>query len=120
MMQMGFYFAPTGLAEASQALQQNLIVLLGWIKIGVYEWPILVVTPCVVGKRVFAAPTLDATFLLILRRPGRAVMWDDRRLKVVGQHDHQMNTPAGHTTRNSLPRVGRKPTHGSSHFLGER
>jgi hypothetical protein len=90
MMQMGFDLAPTGLAEASQALQQSLIVLLGWIEISVHEWPILVVTPRVVGQRVFPAPTFDATLLLILRCTSRAILWDDRWLKMVGQYDHQM------------------------------
>src|SRR6266436_5613340 len=64
VVQMDLDFSPASVAVIGEHLEQTLVVLLGWIEVGVNKRASVVVTPAVGNFGIFAHPRFQAALLL--------------------------------------------------------
>jgi hypothetical protein len=97
-------------------IKQCLVILLGWVKVRVYEWEALAVSPCPHCSRVFAAPDFHPTGLLSIRRVACAFARLNRWLEMVRQSKNKMYPSLGASAGDTLPGVSWQQT-GAVHDL---
>src|SRR5579875_3886302 len=104
-----------------QAIQQPLIILLSRIEIGVTKGTTITITPGVYKQRVYTAPSLKTTLLLLKAGIGLGIFGDNGRLKVIRQSDDQMQrSSAKRAAREAGAGVGRRRAGGGADVSGTR
>jgi hypothetical protein len=63
VMKMDLGFSPTCMAMVRQNINQSLVILLGWIKVGVHKRTPSGVSPPIYGSWIFVSPVLQSPFL---------------------------------------------------------
>ena len=82
-------------------------MLLRGIEISVLERMPVAVAPLVGQARIFAAPPFQSPLLFSNRRPVAAIFRNDRRFKVVGESEYQVNWTLANTAVHPVPGVAR-------------
>ena len=107
-MQVNLNFSPTGIAELRQLLDQTPVILFGRIEIGVNEGTAIAVAPRICELRILSKPEINPPLLLVVRSVTRSILCDNRRLKVIGNRNDQVNSPPSLTASEALPKIARK------------
>src|SRR3989442_2119119 len=92
MVQVDLDLTPARAAVLGQAVDQGLVVLLGWIEVGVTHGATISVTPTADGLRILRAPLLKTTLLLIHARVCFGLR-RDRWFEVIGHSHHDVDHP---------------------------
>lgn len=110
VMQMDFNFTPAAMAEVRQLLKVIPVILLGGIKIRVYERPPFVVTPAADRPGIVFAPTFHTAFLFVVGREGAAIFGNNSGFEMVGKRQDKVQSSGGNTPGKTLEGIAWKPS----------
>src|SRR6266404_9102672 len=115
---MNFDLSPTCLAVFCQMIDQIRVVLFAGEKVSMTENPSIRVRPIPHDLWIFLAPALQPLLLLGVRSMSGWRLWNDRRLKVVGHTNDEVDGAGIRAAASdSLPGICRQPDQSVSHFL---
>jgi len=110
MMKMNFNFSPTIRAMIGESMEQIFLILFPGIEVRPRKWTTVVVSVRLNELRIFAAPIFQPLFLFLKRSAGTRLLGYVSGLKVIAQHDDQVNGTARHTTAHALPQIRGQPS----------
>ena len=84
MVELNLYLTPPGLAMLGQAVDEGLVILLGWVKVGVTEGAPISIAPSLCQLGILPTPPFEAPLLLVQTGVGPGLPRHDGGLEVVG------------------------------------
>src|SRR5215469_3747803 len=113
---MNFHLTPAATTKICQASYDLPVVLLSRIKIGMNEWPAVMIAQLIERLRIFPAPLLQSLLLQSFWSTNRAKVRSNCRLEMIGQGNDEMNSPGTRATCCPLPGIRRQPLKRARYF----
>src|SRR4029078_4645125 len=106
---MDFYFTPTGAAMVRQAIKQRHLVLLRGKEIRTDERSSIAIAPMAHYFWILATPGLEPSFLLRKQRDCARLTGNACRVKMIAEHQHDVNRSTRHSASHALPHIAGLP-----------